>query len=85
MEIQAIFLLFAAGVFAGGSGWECYKRSEKFRNDHAELPEGSDPDYIFSYCPEANGCCANGKAWYPCNSTCVPGNSCVGFNNTAFC
>lgn len=21
MEIQAIFLLFAAGVFAGGSGW----------------------------------------------------------------
>ncbi|KAH8691077.1 hypothetical protein GQ44DRAFT_780321 [Phaeosphaeriaceae sp. PMI808] len=72
MQIQAIVLLFAATVSAAS----CYNRGERFFPTRIELPERNDPNYRFSYCSSANGCCSDRKVWYACQNKCAGGAAC---------
>ncbi|KAL6160822.1 hypothetical protein ACJQWK_11925 [Exserohilum turcicum] len=74
MKFQAIILFFAATAFAG----QCRSRGEKFTQSHAELPEATDKNNVFSYCPNAVGCCTDGSVWYACKTSCPAGAACSG-------
>ncbi|KAF7452802.1 hypothetical protein A1F94_012155 [Pyrenophora tritici-repentis] len=68
MQIQAIVLALVATTYATS----CYKHQEKFLPSHAEVHAGGTTTEDWSYCPDENGCCSDGKTFYRCKNLVVP-------------
>ncbi|EDU44427.1 hypothetical protein PtrV1_00079 [Pyrenophora tritici-repentis] len=75
MQIQAIVLALVATTYA----------TEKFLPSHAEVHAGGTTTEDWSYCPDENGCCSDGKTFYRCKNFCAAGSSCTIFATGSSC